>query len=155
MSSEVCRSLNVIFPPMAEAALEALVQARKVYPDLQIFETYRSPARQEYLYAQGRTRPGKKVTDAKAMESWHNYGCALDVALLQDGQWSWSFDPSMIAVYFTRAGLQWGGPLDPPHFQAPRVLPLAAAKALVRADGILKYWLELESRGGLAIVHEP
>ena len=52
--------------------------------------TYRSPATQAALYAQGRTTPGRVVTNARAGESFHNYGLAFDVvptALLALPNW--------------------------------------------------------------------
>lgn len=44
-----------------------------------VTEGYRSGARQDQLYAQGRTRPGEIVTNAKAGQSAHNYGLAVDI----------------------------------------------------------------------------
>jgi hypothetical protein len=55
-----------------------------------VFEAYRSPQRQAWLYAQGRTRPGAKVTNAQAWQSYHQYGLAVDFVLWLNGTWSWS-----------------------------------------------------------------
>lgn len=46
--------------------------------------TLRTFKEQDALYTQGRTAPGKKVTNAKAGQSFHNYGLALDIVLLYD-----------------------------------------------------------------------
>jgi peptidoglycan L-alanyl-D-glutamate endopeptidase CwlK len=54
-----------------------------------LFEGFRSPQRQMYLYAQGRTRPGGKVTNAVAWQSLHQYGVAADLVLHINGSWSW------------------------------------------------------------------
>jgi peptidoglycan L-alanyl-D-glutamate endopeptidase CwlK len=54
-----------------------------------VFEAFRSPQRQQYLYEQGRTRPGMKVTNAQPWTSYHQYGLAADFVLFQGGQWSW------------------------------------------------------------------
>lgn len=43
-----------------------------------IYEGYRSEARQAVLYAQGRTTPGKIVTNAGPGQSMHGYGLAYD-----------------------------------------------------------------------------
>ncbi|TCV59372.1 D-alanyl-D-alanine carboxypeptidase-like protein [Neorhizobium sp. R1-B] len=53
-----------------------------------IFEAFRSPQRQEFLYAQGRTRPGPIVTKARPWRSYHQYGLAIDLVLFVNGQWS-------------------------------------------------------------------
>ena len=39
---------------------------------------------QNRLYQKGRTKPGRIVTNAKAGQSWHNYGFAFDIVLLVD-----------------------------------------------------------------------
>lgn len=57
-----------------------------------VFEAFRSPTRQDRLYAKGRTDlppPEKIVTNARAWESFHQYGLAVDFVLLVDGKWSW------------------------------------------------------------------
>ncbi|HEX6624905.1 MAG TPA: M15 family metallopeptidase, partial [Pyrinomonadaceae bacterium] len=54
-----------------------------------LFEGFRSPQRQQYLYGQGRTRPGAKVTNAVAWQSLHQFGVAADLVLHINGQWSW------------------------------------------------------------------
>lgn len=86
---------------------------------------------QNKLYAQGRTMPGKVVTNAKAGQSYHNYGLAVDIVLIIDGkEASWSttedFDRDGIADWmeivkiFKQYGWEWGGDWhfkDLPHFQ--------------------------------------
>ena len=71
--------LATLHPTMIEAAREALAQADAEGLRPIISETLRSPARQDQLYAQGRTAPGSIVTKARAWESAHQYGLALDV----------------------------------------------------------------------------
>lgn len=77
------------------------------------------------LYAFGRTTgiPGKTVTDAKAGESPHNYGCASDWIVWNDmGQpiWMGDKDPRW-QVYedaCSKSGAIWGGNFhktDKPH----------------------------------------
>lgn len=56
---------------------------------LQVFEAFRSPQRQAALYAQGRTRPGNKVTWARPWESYHQYGLAVDFVIRTSKGWSW------------------------------------------------------------------
>ena len=43
----------------------------------------RSWNEQERLYAQGRSLPGKIVTNAQPGHSWHNYGLAIDIVPLE------------------------------------------------------------------------
>ncbi len=92
-----------------------------------ITECYRSPERQEELYAQGRSKPGPIVTYKRGGESNHNKRLtpALDVAfLLADGELSWS---GLLLSKFARlmkaadARVHWGGDWpgfkDLPHFE--------------------------------------
>jgi peptidoglycan L-alanyl-D-glutamate endopeptidase CwlK len=55
----------------------------------QLFEGFRSPQRQQYLYEQGRTRPGGIVTYAGPWGSYHQYGLGADMVLFENGSWSW------------------------------------------------------------------
>ena len=92
-----------------------------------ITECYRSPERQNELYAQGRSKPGPIVTYKRGGESNHNKlpTPALDVAfLLPDGKVSWS---GLLLSKFARlmkaadARVRWGGDWpkfkDRPHFE--------------------------------------
>lgn len=93
-----------------------------------ITECYRSPARQDELYAQGRSKHGLIVTYKRGGESKHNLGPptpALDVAfLLANGAVSWS---GLLLSKFARlmqaadARVVWGGDWttfkDRPHFE--------------------------------------
>ncbi|BBP87504.1 hypothetical protein BsIDN1_11220 [Bacillus safensis] len=65
-----------------ESAIEMIKQAYKEGIFVQITSGYRSFAEQNKLYSQGRTAPGKIVTNAKGGQSNHNYGLAIDYVLL-------------------------------------------------------------------------
>lgn len=93
----------------------------------------RTAAEQDYLYAQGRTRPGPIVTYAKAWQSIHNFGFADDFCLLLPGSKMWDTkydDPNdtdlksewieIVEFYEKRgyeSGIRWKKPYDPPHLQ--------------------------------------
>ena len=49
-----------------------------------VTSAYRSSAEQDKLYAQGRTTPGPRVTNARGGQSAHNFGLAIDVVLDAD-----------------------------------------------------------------------
>ena len=83
-------------------------------------EVLRSEARQAELYAHGRSKPGKIVTNAKPGESYHNYGLSVDICLIIDGkEASWDmindFDHDSIADWmevvsvFDKHGWSWYG----------------------------------------------
>lgn len=99
---------------------------------VRVTQGLRTFAEQDALYAQGRTKPGKKVTNAKAGQSIHNYGFAVDICLIIDGKdASWDtakdWDNDRIADWyecvkiFAKHGWEWGGNWktfkDMPHFE--------------------------------------
>jgi peptidoglycan L-alanyl-D-glutamate endopeptidase CwlK len=99
--------------------------------------TLRTWAEQDALYAQGRTKPGNIVTKAKAGESFHNYGLAVDIVLLIDKDGNGSHETASwdektdfdgdhqsdwmeVVGIFKKYGWEWGGDWhfkDSPHFQ--------------------------------------
>lgn len=86
------------------------VMAKKGY-QLAFLEGYRSPARQNML-----ADTGQQVTNARAYQSYHQYGLAADIAFYRGGKIVISEqDPWAMAGYQTfgeeaeRLGLRWGG----------------------------------------------
>jgi len=99
--------------------------------------TLRTFAEQDALYAQGRTKTGPKVTNAKGGQSYHNYGLAIDIVLLKDNDRNGTFETASwetkvdfdkdgksdwmeVVAIFKRYGWDWGGDwkfTDMPHFQ--------------------------------------
>lgn len=90
----------------------------------------RTYAEQNALYAQGRTAPGKIVTNARGGQSNHNFGLAWDVGIFEAGgrymTGSKASDNKAYAdlaalVKPQLAGLEWGGDWkaikDAPHYQ--------------------------------------
>ncbi|EDN3888370.1 M15 family metallopeptidase [Listeria monocytogenes] len=91
-----------------------------------VAQGYRSSAEQNTLYAQGRTKPGAVVTNAKGGQSNHNYGVAVDLCLYtSDGKnviWESTTSRWKTVVSAMKAeGFEWGGDWksfkDYPHFE--------------------------------------
>ena len=82
---------------------------------------YRSIEEQNRLYAQGRTKPGKVVTNARGGYSWHNFGLAADYAFIIGGQLTWNGPWKVLGRIARESGLEWGGDWkkfpDRPHVQ--------------------------------------
>lgn len=109
-----------------QSALDAYAEAVKQTPEgihPLITETYRSFEESDKLYAQGRTAPGKIVSNSKAGQSYHNYSVALDFALIANGEMSWIVNDNWMIVVecFKRHGFAWGGDFesfkDYPHLE--------------------------------------
>ena len=69
-----------------------IVKALKGFAICRFAYTLRTFAEQDALYAQGRTKPGKIVTNAKGSQSYHCYGLAVDIVLLKDKDKNGSFE---------------------------------------------------------------
>ena len=89
------RKIEDLHPHVQTLAKEFLAQA-EADPwmilnaiDVLLTSTKRDFEAQEYLYAQGRSRPGPVVTWAHAGESMHNYGLAIDVVPTRAGKPVW------------------------------------------------------------------
>jgi peptidoglycan L-alanyl-D-glutamate endopeptidase CwlK len=84
--------------------------------------TLRTNAEQNELYALGRTKPGKIVTNAKGGDSYHNYGLAIDFVLIVNGKASWTVNKDWLKVieifqsYGWESGHYWKFK-DSPHVQ--------------------------------------
>jgi len=126
------RSLDDLLPPVKERVEKFLSSAKAAGIDLLITSTYRDNASQNVLYEQGRTTPGKKVTNAKAGQSWHNYRCAVDVVPVVAGKPRWGVKDEVwqqVGALGKAAGLEWAGDWkkfkEYPHFQYTGGLTLA------------------------------
>lgn len=109
--------------PRAQPYARALYfKARNHGLTLNIISGTRSYAEQDALFAQGRTRPGNVVTNARGGYSNHNFGIAFDVGLFERNQYLGE-SPMYKAVgaLGEELGLEWGGNwrtiVDQPHFQ--------------------------------------
>lgn len=114
----------------------------KYFPDgftaVRVVEATRTIDYQNGLYAQGRTKPGHIVTKSKGGLSYHNYGLAIDFALLYDKDHNGTFetfswdtlkdfnidgekDWQSVVKYFQSLGWKWGGDFksipDAPHLE--------------------------------------
>lgn len=121
------RDITKLHPRLQKKIEEFIKACDKAGLKVQITECLRTKAEQDALYAQGRTKPGAKVTNAPgySYSSMHQWGVAYDYCRA-DGKGA--FDNS--DGFFDKAGaigkklgLEWGGswksPVDKPHFQLP------------------------------------
>lgn len=113
--------IKTLHPKVRDKAREFLNKAEKQGIKLRIVSAYRTYAEQDALYAKGRTKAGSIVTKAKAGQSSHNFGTAIDVAPLENGKLNWKGDWKKIASIGKSVGFEWGGDWksfkDQPHFQ--------------------------------------
>lgn len=109
--------------PEAQPIARTLVQrAAQNGIQIKVISGLRSYAEQDELYAQGRTKPGDKVTNARAGYSNHNFGIAFDVGVFEGTKYlAESAKYKAVGVLGMDLGLEWGGNwktiIDQPHFQ--------------------------------------
>ena len=103
--------------------------------DVIITSTFRDAESQNALYAQGRTAPGKRVTNARGGDSLHNWRVAFDFVPVANGKAIWG-DAKLwerCGAIAEGVGLEWGGRWkkvpDKPHCQDTGGLTIAQYKA--------------------------
>jgi peptidoglycan L-alanyl-D-glutamate endopeptidase CwlK len=118
-SEKVIGKLHPRVQPYARALY---FKAREHDLTINIISGLRTYEEQDALYAQGRTRPGNVVTNARGGYSNHNFGIAFDIGLFERNQYLGE-SPMYKAVgaLGVELGLAWGGDwktiVDQPHFQ--------------------------------------
>lgn len=124
--TEQCRDLNQLTPLCRLLLNLALTEIKKKGVNPLVVETYRSQERQNYLYAQGRTRTGNIVT--WTLNSIHTLRNAVDIVPQRkvDGKMTaiWNTNDSQTQIiinvmqkYGFEAGANWTSSPDSPHFQ--------------------------------------
>ncbi|SHJ20018.1 peptidoglycan L-alanyl-D-glutamate endopeptidase CwlK [Cruoricaptor ignavus] len=129
------KSLEGVHPDLVKVLSEAI---RFSPHDFTVVEGVRTVKRQQELYAQGRTKPGPKVTNADGVKNKSNhqpkadgYGYAVDLYPYFDGKVQVSGREAErrlkeIAVHILLTAqklgikVEWGGNwrfTDPPHFE--------------------------------------
>ena len=75
------RDITLCHPRLQALAAELIRKCADQGLQIKIGETLRTTAEQEALYAQGRSKPGKIVTNAKgsSYSSYHQWGVAFDI----------------------------------------------------------------------------
>lgn len=105
------RNLEDLHAPVRMRAQAFLDACKKAGIDILITSTYRDKESQAALYEQGRTKPGRIVTDAKAGQSFHNYRCAFDFVPTLGGKPLWE-DTALFkrcGEIGESVGLTWAG----------------------------------------------
>lgn len=123
--------IEKLHPKLREEVKQIVENLAKRKIKIRITQGFRTAKEQADLYAQGRTKPGKIVTNAKPGYSFHEYGFGLDFCLLhEDGSVSYSLIEDLdknnkadwmevideFKKYGWEAGIDWKFK-DSPHLQ--------------------------------------
>lgn len=140
------RDTTLLAPFFQDLLLKALLKcADEGITNLAVFEGYRSPARQDWLYDQGRKRPGVRVTNARAWQSWHQLSLAVDCVFKVGKAWTWEGDWVKVHEIFESVGFEtisW----ERPHFQLTAGMQIAEAAEMSRVHGVGAVWDLVKTR---------
>jgi peptidoglycan LD-endopeptidase CwlK len=127
--------INLLHPKVKDEVKKIVEECNSKltqHSQVRIVQGYRTFEEQDALYAQGRTKPGPKVTNSKGGSSFHNFGLCFDFCLLIDNkEISWDLnkdydkdgikDWKEVVDTFKKYGWEWGGDwhsiVDNPHLQ--------------------------------------
>ena len=143
--------LQEIHPELARRVMNLINALGAEGIQIEIDTALRSASQQDALYAQGRTSPGKEVTNARGYQSNHVIGCAVDVApddsLTGQPEWNaasplWQRIVALAGTYGLRDGVSWH---DMPHLELVEIPtePTEAIQQLCKAEGVHAVWKEL------------
>ena len=118
-------NLATLHPKAQKAARAFLgvakVIAAKVGCDVKIISGTRSYMEQDAIYAKGRTTPGKKISNAPAGHSNHNFGIAFDIGIFRGKEYCGEHPLyNELGTLGKSLGMEWGGDwkfVDEPHYQ--------------------------------------
>lgn len=147
LNSSSEKRLSQVHPELARRVRSVISELNGQGVNVQVVQGLRTFDEQDALYAQGRTQPGKIVTNAKGGYSNHNFGLAVDLCpFLSDGKPLWNAPDAtwkFIGKAAERQGLEWGGRwktfVDRPHVQLPG-LSVSDCRALYRQGGLPLVW---------------
>lgn len=144
MDQSSANRLEKVHPELKKRVTQLLDTLSGQSMDARVTQGVRTFEEQDALFAQGRTKPGKKVTKAKGGQSNHNYGLAVDLCPFKNGQPDWEdmagFDT--IGREAKKLQLEWGGDwkfVDKPHVQLAG-LSIKECLALFQKGGLNAVW---------------
>lgn len=105
------RNINDLLPKVAAMCSEFINRCKNEGIDVLITSTYRDAAAQTALFEQGRTKPGKIVTRARAGQSYHNWRVAFDFVPIVNGKAVWNDNDlwQRCGEIAEGVGLEWAG----------------------------------------------
>jgi hypothetical protein len=154
MNTSSEKRIRQLHPALAAAVRDTIADLAGRGLVVEIVQGLRTFAEQDELYAQGRTKPGQIVTQARGGESNHNYGLAADLCPFVNGKPDWNAPVKVwtsIGASAMAHGLEWGGAwkkfLDKPHVQLPSIT-IKECASCHRTGGIAAVWALASARVG-------
>ncbi|MEM1073871.1 MAG: D-alanyl-D-alanine carboxypeptidase family protein [Pseudomonadota bacterium] len=117
-------SLELLHPAIRQKVKDLIADLAAQSVPMKIFETFRTPERQAFLFAQGRTRDlhKNKVTNANAWQSYHQYGVAIDMVIDHPNHGMWDTGSAKTRGWWAKYHeLAAKHGLEPLSFEKPHV----------------------------------
>lgn len=141
--------LNFVHPALSRRVhqLNSLLIDEDIY--IHVIQGLRTFVQQDALYAQGRTTPGRIVTDARGGYSAHNFGYACDLDPFKLGVPDWAADDPEWQAMLSKAltcglseGALWREFPDRPHFYLSELPPTPTdqMRAAYNTGGLPLVW---------------
>ena len=116
------KAIATLLPEVQPYARALVTRAAQHGITIKVISGLRTYEEQNELFNQGRTKPGRIVTKARAGFSNHNFGIAFDIGVFEGNKY---LDDSpkykAVGILGMDLGLEWGGNwktiVDQPHFQ--------------------------------------
>ena len=164
ISLDRCKKLH---PKIAQEVIQTITKVEANFPvniKIRVVQALRTIAEQNALYAQGRTKPGQIVTKARGGSSYHNYGLAIDFAIMYDKDgdgkfetlsWNTALDGDKDGIAdwqemvkeFKALGYHWSGEnrtfKDLPHIEKSFGYTINQLRAKVASNDILGGYVNL------------
>lgn len=124
--------LTHIHPRLADLVRKMALDLSLQGITIRVVQGLRTWEQQKALYDQGRSEPGKVVTNAEPGHSYHNFGLAVDVVPMTPlgADWNSSHPVWQKIIFAGKAqglvdGAEWRTFPDFPHFQMTGSLPVS------------------------------
>lgn len=144
MDARTVKRLSQLHPTLIVKVKQIIAAMEAQGIEMRVVQGLRTYEEQNMLYAQGRTRKGPKVTNAKGGQSYHNFGLAADLCPFKDGKPQWEHESAFgrLGAVCRSVGLEWGGNWprfpDRPHVQLENLPTLAICRSLYAQGGVAK-----------------
>ena len=150
--------MKMLYPGFRDDLLNVLnIIAQTTNINLRLTCGFRNISEQQKIYNQGRTSPGKIVTNAEPFQTFHNYGLAADFCfrgndpyldISKNAQNIWQ----QVGLIAANNNLTWGGTFkfqDKPHLENNYGLYWENCQSMVEENGLATLWAFLDKKRGV------
>jgi hypothetical protein len=152
MIYSMSRDLKLVYSGLAHSFDVFQKEMQKIKPVF-VIDAFRSDENQDYLYSLGRDIKDKKiVTNARAGESYHNYGLAIDFAFKDTNPFCESHPWKIAGTIAKALGFEWGGDFrsqDLVHLQKSYDFSIEDLKKIKQEIGIQGIFRKIDNIRGL------